>query len=164
LQTNPDNVECLKTCCGALAILAKDEANKLLIARDGTRLILSVMEGHATRPDLQARAGEAVCDLLWSLAFNNSLVKEVVGRQGGIALILRGLSCHLSSPDLVKSACGALSNMCQNTYNQNLIAAHGGIRTILSALHTHRQNSGLLPFVFDALASLIVGNQVLWGR
>ena len=48
-----DNVECLKTCCGALAILAKDEANKLLIARDGTRLILSVMEAHATRPDLQ---------------------------------------------------------------------------------------------------------------
>jgi len=47
-------VECLKTCCGALAILAKDESNKLLIARDGTRLILTVMEGHATRPDLQA--------------------------------------------------------------------------------------------------------------
>lgn len=51
-----DNVECLKTCCGALAILAKDEANKLLIARDGTRLILTVMEGHATRPDLQVRS------------------------------------------------------------------------------------------------------------
>ncbi|CAM9531679.1 unnamed protein product, partial [Hapterophycus canaliculatus] len=114
------NVECLKTCCGALAILAKDESNKLLIARDGTRLILTVMEGHATRPDLQAWP---FCDLLWSLAFNNGLVKEVVGRQGGIALILRGMSSHLSSPELIKSACGALSNMCQNTYNQNLIAA-----------------------------------------
>lgn len=52
-QTDLGNVECLKTCCGALAILAKDESNKLLIARDGTRLILTVMEGHATRPDLQ---------------------------------------------------------------------------------------------------------------
>lgn len=71
---------------------------------------------------------EAVCDLLWSLAFNNGLVKEVVGRQGGIALILKGMSSHLSSPELIKSACGALSNMCQNTYNQNLIAAHGGVR------------------------------------
>lgn len=69
-----------------------------------------------------------MCDLLWSLAFNNGLVKEVVGRQGGIALILKGMSSHLSSPELVKSACGALSNMCQNTYNQNLIAAHGGVR------------------------------------
>eukprot|EP00752_Nemacystus_decipiens_P005218 g4737.t1 len=113
------------------------------------------MEGHATRPDLQ----EAVCDLLWSLAFNNGLVKEVVGRQGGIALILKGMSSHLSSPELIKSACGALSNMCQNTYNQNLIAAHGGVRTILSALQSHRMNAPLLPFVFDALASLIVGNQ-----
>ena len=54
-QTDLGNVECLKTCCGALAILAKDESNKLLIARDGTRLILTVMEGHATRPDLQVR-------------------------------------------------------------------------------------------------------------
>lgn len=35
-----------------------------------------------------------------------------------------------------------------------------GDRTILSALHSHRMNSPLLPFVFDALASLIVGNQV----
>ncbi|CAM9668975.1 unnamed protein product [Ectocarpus sp. 4 AP-2014] len=155
MQTDLGNVECLKTCCGALAILAKDESNKLLIARDGTRLILTVMEGHATRPDLQ----EAVCDLLWSLAFNNGLVKEVVGRQGGIALILKGMSSHLSSPELIKSACGALSNMCQNTYNQNLIAAHGGVRTILSALQSHRMNAPLLPFVFDALASLIVGNQ-----
>ena len=71
---------------------------------------------------------EAVCDLLWSLAFNNGLVKEVVGRQGGIALILKGMSLHLSSPELVKSACGALSNMCQNSYNKSTIAAHGGVR------------------------------------
>lgn len=69
-----------------------------------------------------------MCDLLWSLAFNNGLVKEVLGRQGGIALILKGMSSHLSSPELIKSACGALSNMCQNIYNQNLIAAHGGVR------------------------------------
>jgi len=33
-------------------------------------------------------------------------------------------------------------------------------RTLLSALQSHRMNAPLLPFVFDALASLIVGNQV----
>lgn len=81
-----------------------------------------------TLSSIAAKSQEAVCDLLWSLAFNNGLVKEVVGRQGGIALILKGMSSHLSSPELIKSACGALSNMCQNTYNQNLIAAHGGVR------------------------------------
>eukprot|EP00953_Heterococcus_sp_UTEX-ZZ885_P017969 10048-Heterococcus_DN1.PRE.2 len=48
-QTNPDNVECLKTCCGALAILAKDEGNKLIIVRDGVRLILALMEAHAAK-------------------------------------------------------------------------------------------------------------------
>lgn len=93
------------------------------------RLHLVLMYNHCPEPitRLQPKQ-EAVCDLLWSLAFNNGLVKEVVGRQGGIALILKGMSSHLSSPELVKSACGALSNMCQNTYNQNLIAAHGGVR------------------------------------
>lgn len=56
-QAETDNVECLKTCCGALAILAKDETNKVLIAKDGTRLILKLMECHMTRPDLQVRGG-----------------------------------------------------------------------------------------------------------
>lgn len=87
-----------------------------------------------------------MCDLLWSLAFNNGLVKEVVGRQGGIALILKGMSSHLSSPELVKSACGALSNMCQNTYNQNLIVAHGGVRCVrhghMGGQRTGRQEGG----------------------
>jgi Armadillo/beta-catenin-like repeat len=105
---------------------------------------------------LQADLQEAVCDLLWSLAFNNSLVKEAVGRQGGISLILKALATHVASADLVKSACGALSNMCQSTYNQNLIAAHGGVKCILSALAVHRSNAALLPFAFDVLASLIV--------
>lgn len=155
IQANPENVEGLKACCGALAILAKDEGNKLLIARDGTRLILTVMEAHRRKADMQ----EAVCDLLWSLAFNNSLVKEVVGRQGGISLILKGLSLHIQSADLVKSACGALSNMCQNAYNQKLIADHGGVRSILAALTEHKANATLLPFIFDALASMVVGNE-----
>lgn len=86
------------------------------------------MRAYKRMTNKTAATQEAVCDLLWSLAFNNGLVKEVVGRQGGIALILKGMSSHLSSPELIKSACGALSNMCQNTYNQNIIAAHGGVR------------------------------------
>ena len=49
--------------------------------------------------------------------------------------------------------------MCQNTHNQSLIAAHGGISCILEALKRHKSNSILLPFIFDALASLIVGNE-----
>ena len=49
--------------------------------------------------------------------------------------------------------------MCQNAHNQSLIAAHGGVTCLLQVLHNHRANTVLVPFVFDALASLIVGNQ-----
>ena len=155
MQENVAHVDSLKTCCGVLAILSRDEANKLLIARDGIRLLTSVMNTHITNPGLQ----EAACDLIWSLAFNNNLVKEVIGRQGGIPVIIKGMRVHANSADLLKSSCGALSNMCQNTHNQSLIAAHGGISCILEALRRHKSNAALLPFIFDALASLIVGNE-----
>ena len=48
--------------------------------------------------------------------------------------------------------------MCQNAQNQTVIAAHGGVPCLLQVLHNHRTNVVLVPFVFDALASLIVGN------
>jgi len=155
MQENIDHIESLKTCCGILAVLSRDEANKLLIARDGMRLIITVMQSHLGKVDLQ----EAACDLLWSLAFNNSLVKELVGRHGGIAVIIKGMQKHSASPDFLKSACGALSNMCQNAHNQNLIVTHGGITCLMKALGKHRTNPPLLPFLFDAMASLIVGNE-----
>lgn len=49
---NPRHIESLKTCCGVLAILSRDEANKLLIARDGIRLICAVMDQVGVSPDL----------------------------------------------------------------------------------------------------------------
>ena len=155
MQDNISNTEALKTCCGILAILSRDEANKLQIARDGIRTIVNIMELHMNRLDLL----EAACDLLWSLAFNNSLVKDVVGRHGAIPVILKGMRVHSSNPSFLKSACGAVSNLCQICYNQNLIASSGGTKCLLDALEFHTKNSNVLPFVLDALASLIVGNE-----
>ena len=85
-------------------------------------------------------------------------MKEVIGRHGGIPVIIQGMRAHSMSADLLKSSCGALSNICQNRHNQTLIAAHGGTACILRALEDHHDQPSLLPFVFDALASLIVGN------
>ena len=52
MQQKPDDVDTMKTCCGALAILSRDEGNKLMIVRDGLRLILSTMQIHSRREDL----------------------------------------------------------------------------------------------------------------
>lgn len=60
-QDNISNVDALKTCCGILAILSRDESNKLQIARDGIRLIVAIMEMHIGRHRRQAAgAGRAV--------------------------------------------------------------------------------------------------------
>ena len=154
LKQHPNDVETLKTCCGALAILSRDEPNKLMIVRDGLRLILSTMSAHNRCTDLL----ESACDLLWSLAFNNDVVKEVIGRQGGIQVVLATMNKHNRSTDLLKSACGTLSNLCQIRDNQSTIGREGGVQTLLNILMAH-SNAMLLPFVFDALASLIVGHQ-----
>jgi uncharacterized membrane protein YgcG len=154
MQQKPDDVDTMKTCCGALAILSRDEGNKLMIVRDGLRLILSTMQIHSRREDLL----EAACDLLWSLAFNNDVVKDLIGRQGGIQVVLHAMSLHAQCADLLKSACGTLSNLCQNRDNQTIIGREGGIKAILSILQSH-SDPVLLPFVFDALASLIVGHK-----
>jgi hypothetical protein len=128
-----------------LAILSRDEANKLLIARDGIRLICSVMEQHLERHDLL----EAACDLLWSLAFNNPLLKEVIGQQGCIPVVLRGMRQHPTVADFLKSSCGALSNLCQNPHNQSLIAQHGGVQCMLQVGKTaspHLRQGGYALF------------------
>jgi hypothetical protein len=43
--------------------------------------------------------------------------------------------------------------------NQEGVAAQGGLQPLVGAIHAHHTNFKLLPFLFDALASLIVGNE-----
>ena len=147
--------EATKTCFGILAILSREDVNKMVIAREGLEIILSAMTTHIDKVDVQ----EAGCDLIWSLAFNSAPVKEVIAKYGGASMVVRALKRHGKSPEYMKSACGALSNMCQSKMNQEAVASYGGLQPLVGAIHTHQLNSKLLPFIFDAIASLIVTNE-----
>jgi hypothetical protein len=155
MEENVAQSETIKTCFGILAIMSRDETNKVMIAVDGMECILNVMMANIDKPDVQ----EAGCDLLWSLAFNNAKVKEIIGKYGGTTILVRGLKRHSKSADFLKSACGALSNLCQSKANQQGFSSHGGIQPLVGAINFHQGNAKLLPFIFDALASLIVGNE-----
>jgi hypothetical protein len=155
VEEHPSQPETIKTCFGILAIMSRDDAHKTMIAVDGMERILSAMMTNIDRPDVQ----EAGCDLLWSLAFNSAKVKEVIGKYGGTTVLVRALKRHNKSADFLKSACGALSNLCQSKMNQHGFSSHGGIMPLVGAISLHQQNARLLPFIFDALASLIVGNE-----
>jgi hypothetical protein len=74
-------------------------------------------------------------------------------------VVVSALKRHSKSPDFLKSACGAISNMCQSKLNQQTVAAQGGLRPLVESISVHQPNGKLLLFVFDALASLIVGNE-----
>lgn len=152
---NASQAEAMKTCFGILAIMSREETNKLLIAKDGMEKILNVMSTHIERTDVQ----EAGCDLLWSLAFNNSNTKEIIANCGGSTVLVRALKRHSRASDFLKSACGALSNICQLRSNQEAVASQGGLQPLIAALHIHQSNSKLLPFIFDAIASIIVNNE-----
>lgn len=155
LQINCQQPEAIKTCFGLLAILSREEAHKLIIAKDGLELILASMNNHIDRVDIQ----EAGCDLLWSLAFNSNQVKEIVVKYQGASVVVKALKKHARTGDFLKSACGALSNLCQVKANQDLIFQQGGLQPLVNAIQIHQLNTKLLPFIFDAIASVIVNQE-----
>eukprot|EP01035_Chromulina_nebulosa_P025227 gene25227-32919_t len=155
MDLNSSQAEAMKTCFGILAIMSREDSNKLLIARDGMEIILNAMTIHVDRTDVQ----ESGCDLLWSLAFSNAAVKDVIAKHGGATVLVRALKRHNRSSDFLKSACGALSNMCQSKLNQEGVSNQGGLQPLVGAIHIHQTNAKLLPFIFDAIASIIVNNE-----
>lgn len=155
MDDNSSQPDAMKTCFGVLAIMSREDVNKLLIARDGMETILNVMTQHVDKTDIQ----ESGCDLIWSLAFNNTAVKDTIAKHGGASVLVRALKRHSKSAEFLKSACGALSNMCQSRLNQEGIASQGGLQPLVGSIHVHQNNHKLLPFIFDALASLIVSNE-----
>ena len=76
MDLNTSQAEAMKTCFGILAIMSREDNNKILIARDGMEIMLNAMTVHVDRTDVQ----EAGCDLLWSLAFNSNAVKEIIAK------------------------------------------------------------------------------------
>ena len=99
MDLNSSQAEAMKTCFGILAIMSRDESNKLLIAKDGIEIVLNAMSIHVDRTDVQ----ESGCDLLWSLAFNNSAVKDIIAKHGGATVLVRALKRHNKSSDFLKS-------------------------------------------------------------
>ena len=154
LQDNSQNVDSVRTSFGVLSILSREESNKLVIANEGLRLILRVMDIHQARGDIQ----EVGCDLIWALVFNSIEIKEMITEAGGVQLLCTSLRRHVSNPDFLKSVCGALSNLCQHKGAQSLASMNGTLSTIISSIQIHQANSHLLPFIFDAIAALIVSN------
>jgi hypothetical protein len=155
MDMNSSQAEAMKTCFGILAIMSREDSNKLLIAKDGMEIILNAMTVHVDRTDVQ----ESGCDLLWSLAFNSSAVKDIIAKHGGAVVLVRALKRHSRSADFLKSACGALSNMCQCKLNQEGVSTQGGLQPLVGSIHVHQTNAKLLPFIFDAIASIIVNNE-----
>lgn len=155
MESNISQAEAMKTCFGILAIMSRDDANKGTIAKDGMEVMLNAMTAHIDRTDVQ----EAGCDLLWSLAFNSGVVKEIISKCNGAVVLVRALKRHTRSPDFLKSACGALSNICQFKANQEAVASQGGLQPLVGSIHIHQTNAKLLPFIFDAIASIIVNNE-----
>lgn len=155
MDVNSSQAEAMKTCFGILAIMSREESNKATIAKDGMEIMLNAMTIHIDRTDVQ----EAGCDLLWSLAFNSTNVKEIIAKYNGAIVLVRALKRHSRSPDFLKSACGALSNICQYRANQEAVAYQGGLQPLVGSIHIHQTNAKLLPFIFDAIASIIVNNE-----
>ena len=98
MDDNSSQPDAMKTCFGVLAIMSREDVNKLLIARDGMETILNVMTQHVDKTDIQ----ESGCDLIWSLAFNNTAVKDTIAKHGGASVLVRALKRHSKSAEFLK--------------------------------------------------------------
>ena len=154
IEENKSQPDTVKTCFSILSIMSTEESIKKMIAVEGMTPIVAVMILHADRIDVQ----ESGCDLLWSLAFNNTAIKEIIAANDGARVVVSALKKYSKSAVFLKSACGALSNMCQSKVNQEAVARQGGLRSLVDAVTTHKNDGKLLLFIFDSLASVIVGN------
>jgi hypothetical protein len=155
MEDNKLQPDTMKTCFGILAIMSREDINKHIIAREGMEIILSIMILHVNKIDIQ----ESGCDLLWSLAFNDIVIKDIIADKNGANVVVSALKKHYKTNDFLKSACGALSNMCQNKVNQESVALNGGLKPLIESINIHATNGKLLLFIFDAIASVIVGNE-----
>lgn len=155
LDQNQNQPEAVKTCYSLLSLLCREDAHKQnILTSDGLKIILNCLNLHLDRVDIQ----ETGNDLLWSLAFNNPLMKDMLIPYEGAVVIIKGLKRHVRNPEFVKSACGALSNICQHPHHQQVVALQGGLQPLVSALQLYQNNTKLLPYLFDAAASVIVNN------
>lgn len=137
---------------GILSILSREETSKQAIFKEGLGLVLNAMGVHADRLDVQ----EVGCELIWSLAFKNSVVKDMFAKLGGALVIVRALRRHSRSADFLRNVCGAISNVSQCRLNQESVCAQGGLAPLVAAVHVHIENPKILPFIFDALAAVLL--------
>lgn len=152
---NPEDPNILAACCGSLTILSRTDELKQKIARDGLDPALQAMQSHHENAKIQ----EAGCDLLWSLAFNNTAVKENIRKSGGVVIVLEAMKNHMGEAEMIKSALGTLSNLCQIKETQKMVGHMDGIQVIIAVIQLYNSNIKILPMAIDTLASIMVGHR-----
>lgn len=156
MKENRDVPKVLRQCCEALTIGSRSDHKKLMIAREGlSEILLAVQTYLLTDVALLTSA----CDLLWTLAFNDSRVKERIRVEGGIEVVIQILRHHPEEQPLIKSALGSLSNLCQLPDNQLLIGQSSGIDHVLVILQSTHASEEIIQLALDTLASVIVAHE-----
>ena len=150
----PNDPHILKSCCGALSLLARNDDHKMEIAQDG----LKMLRQSALKFMHHVELLESICDLFWNISFNHTKVKELVAKFEGVQLIITAIHTHGTSVQLIKSALGALSNICQLKESQRQFGRGNGITVLLHIARQHTNDLHLIPMACDALSSAMVGN------
>lgn len=155
MMSNPGDAKNMKMCCGALAILSRTESHKVEIARDGLIIVIHAMQQHKSNSGFL----ETSFDLLWSLAFQNNGIKDMIGKYQGIQAVLQGMVLHPLKLEVLKSGLGTLSNLCQLAENQNTIGRNQGIELFVQILKANKVKTTFVPMVLDTLASATLGHR-----
>jgi hypothetical protein len=149
MDRHQDDANVQTTACGALWILAANDANKVtLTAAEAHFRIIHAMDQHQD----DARVQTTACGALQNLAVNNANKVTLVAAEAHVRII-RAMDRHQDDAKVQTTACGALMNLSANDAN-NMTLAQAATAQIVLTMRLHPTEVELVRFACKALSRL----------
>ena len=131
-----------------------DFFKRLMLDETRIRMVLHAMQLHVGSANLQ-RSG---CSLIWLLSsFGNG--KEVVGRCGGIPIVVNALFGHHESTVVQKEGLTALKNLAIASSNKPMLTEAGSDNAVICSLWINYKDPQVISIGLSALNNIAVDSQ-----
>lgn len=145
--------------------LAKDDskAQEIILQCAGLPVVLHVMAWNQTCAEPQIQG----CLLIAILAADNDDVQEYIGSLHGIDSVLDAMSNHGSDSAVQDAASQALRALTWSATNRQVMARHGALQDLVSAMRGHPNDGNLQEHLACTAAHVVYGNpdsRLLFGK
>jgi hypothetical protein len=121
IRTAPGVANQVCECLSALCFLSRSQVARVHIRNVSGRALVSAFGTF----DNEVRTLQGICDLVWSMAYNDSEAQQMFAENHVTSHVLRCAKQHSRDVHLTKSVLGAVSSLCRHGANQHIAATEG---------------------------------------